>query len=271
MTDSKKLFFSRDELRESYQEFIEIYKNRPIKNNGGGMGVNNSFALWKIIKELKPKVFVESGVWKGHSTWIVEVAKPDCEIYCFDINYSQLTYKSKTARYVERDFELFNWSSVDLNNSLIMFDDHQNMYERLKSAYFFGFKNVILEDNFPIGEGDAYSLKHIVSGVGATSMQMSRKWAGTFLQRYKRVRKEKVIWNLGRSQSRLVIPNVFDWQNLSNRIDYFFEFPPIYLEHESIWGLPYIGNYASETPLFNEIPIDNLDWSYSFLTFCKLK
>lgn len=271
MTESKKLIFSRDELCESYYEFIEVYKNRPIKNNGGGMGVNNSFALWKIIKELKPNVFIESGVWKGHSTWIVEVAKPDCQIYCFDINYSELIYKSKTARYVESDFELFNWSLVDLNNSLIMFDDHQNVYERLKSAYFFGFKNVILEDNFPIGEGDAYSLKHIISGVGATSLQMSKKWAGSLTQKYKRTRKEKYLWTLGRAQSRIVIPNDFDWQNLSNRIDYFFEFPPIYLERESIWGLPYIGNYKSETPLFNDMPIDNLDWSYSFLTYCRLK
>lgn len=152
-----------------------------------------------------------------------------------------------------------------------MFDDHQNVYERVKSAYFFGFKNVIIEDNFPIGEGDGYSLKHIFAGVGFTSMQQSEKWKGSRRQQFKRGRQEKFLKKFGVAQTRIVEKNNFDRENLKKNVESMFEFPPIWLEEHSIYGSAYNGNYKTELPIFSNCPIQGLDYSYGYFTYLGLK
>jgi hypothetical protein len=260
------------ELRKRFAEFLPLYLARPIQDNAGGMGLNHSFALWSILRDLTPKLFVESGVWKGHSTWIVELASPSTKIRCFDLDFKVLQFKSQQARYIESDFQSHDWSEEeDLNNSLIMFDDHQNVYERIKSAYFFGFRNMIIEDNFPVGEGDGYSLKHIFAADGFTSMQQSEKWKGTKRQQFQRARQEKFLKKFGISQTRIVNKNIFDGKNLEKNIEYVYEFPPIWLEEYSIYGPAYAGNYKTEHPILSKCPFPGLDYSYGYLTHIGLK
>ena len=65
-------FISNREMESLLPEFITIYKKRPIKNNVGGMGFNHSFGLYVILKKLNLKNIYESGIFKGHSTWLIE-------------------------------------------------------------------------------------------------------------------------------------------------------------------------------------------------------
>lgn len=50
--------------------------------------------------------------------------------------------------------------------------DHPNAYQRLQDARWIGYKNLILDDNYPVGQGDCYSLKRIFHHLGTTSFQM---------------------------------------------------------------------------------------------------
>jgi hypothetical protein len=101
-------FLDTIDMRNSVTEFLDVYKTRPIKENAGGMGVNHSWALWYILRQAKPSVVIESGVWKGHSTWLIHTALPDTKIYSFDVFFSRLEYKCPKSTYTERDWSLFD-------------------------------------------------------------------------------------------------------------------------------------------------------------------
>ena len=75
-----KKFFKDSELHSYLDEFLKIYKNRPFPDNAGGMGLNHSFALYSLIKKLKIKKVYESGIYKGHSTWLIEQINKDIQI-----------------------------------------------------------------------------------------------------------------------------------------------------------------------------------------------
>ena len=169
--------FNEKQYLKYLEEFIDVYINSPIKDNTGGMSFNHSYFTYYVIKELKPKLVVESGVWKGHSTYIIESASPNSQIVSLDIDLSRNIYKSKNSKYFETDFNDINWSSIKgIDNSVCFFDDHQNSIERVKEMKWWGFKRAIFEDNFPIGEGDSYSLKQIISETGHSNIQLSQQY-----------------------------------------------------------------------------------------------
>jgi hypothetical protein len=149
-----------DGITNSLDDFMELYKNRPIINNRGGMGAPHCFATYFILKHFNKPFIVESGVWKGQSTWLIEKTCPNSELLCIDPNLHYVEYKSKKARYTTTD-----WEHLDIKNTektLCFFDDHQNAFNRIKSAVKRGFKHLIFEDNYPVGQGDCVSLKQIL-------------------------------------------------------------------------------------------------------------
>ena len=66
--------WSRSEILDHIDEFAALYADRPVKENRGGMKAPHLFALWFIARKLAPDLIVESGVWKGQSTWLLENA-----------------------------------------------------------------------------------------------------------------------------------------------------------------------------------------------------
>ncbi|GMH14264.1 hypothetical protein Nepgr_016105 [Nepenthes gracilis] len=168
---------SKDLLR-ALEEFVPIYETRPIKNNLYGMGFDHSFGLWFIARWLKPDLMIESGAFKGHSTWVLRQAMPETRIISLTPRHPE-KYLIKGPAYVDEnctyfagkdflDFGSVNWRSVmkkheitDLGRVLVFFDDHQNELKRLKQALKAGFKHVIFEDNYDTGTGDHYSLRQI--------------------------------------------------------------------------------------------------------------
>uniref|UniRef100_J3L080 Uncharacterized protein n=1 Tax=Oryza brachyantha TaxID=4533 RepID=J3L080_ORYBR len=168
---------SKDLLR-GLEEFVPIYETRPIKNNMYGMGFDHSFGLWFMVRWLKPDLMIESGAFKGHSTWVLRQAMPNTRIVSLSPRHPE-KYLKKGPAYVDGnctylagkdfiDFGSVDWGKLlrkhgipDPSRVLVFFDDHQSELKRLKQASKFGFRHLIFEDNYDTGSGDHYSLRQI--------------------------------------------------------------------------------------------------------------
>uniref|UniRef100_A0A7N2MWY5 Uncharacterized protein n=1 Tax=Quercus lobata TaxID=97700 RepID=A0A7N2MWY5_QUELO len=174
----KTVEWTSKDLIKGLEEFVPIYEIRPIKNNTYGMGFDHSFGLWFIARWLKPDLMIESGVLKGHSTWVLRQAMPDTPIVSLSPRHPE-KYLKKGPAYVDGnctyfagkvfvDFGSVDWGSVmkkheitDLSRVLIFFDDHQNELKRIKQALKAGFQHLVFEDNYDTGTGDIYSVRQI--------------------------------------------------------------------------------------------------------------
>ncbi|KAK8608439.1 hypothetical protein V6N13_023863 [Hibiscus sabdariffa] len=174
----KTVEWTSKDLISGLEEFVPIYETRPIKNNMYGMGFDHSFGLWFIARWLKPDIMIESGAFKGHSTWVLRQAMPDKPIISLTPRHPE-KYLKKGPAYVDEnctyfagkdfvDFGSVNWEKVlkvrgisDFSRVLVFFDDHQNELKRLKQALKAGFRHLVFEDNYDTGTGDHYSLRQI--------------------------------------------------------------------------------------------------------------
>jgi hypothetical protein len=242
--------WDKDDMKSHLNEFWELYKERPIKDNDGGMKSPHMFPSWYIIKKMKPKYIIESGVWKGLGTWFFEKASPESKIICLDPNPFYRIYNSTTAQYSTQDFSKVEWSKVlDVNETLVFIDDHQNSLDRVKQCEFFGFKKVIFEDNYPYDQGDCYSIKKILSG------------------------KDYCIDNAGSRTYHEA--NLNDKSFLESVIESYQEMPPIFKEEYTRWK----NKWEYETPdsillkeeldLFPEFIKETLD--YTWICYLELK
>ncbi|XP_015067334.1 uncharacterized protein LOC107012110 isoform X2 [Solanum pennellii] len=166
------------DLIKGLEEFVPIYDTRPIKNNMYGMGFDHSFGLWFITRWLKPELMIESGAFKGHSTWVLRQAMPDTRIISLTPRHPE-KYLKKGPAYVDEnctyfagkdfvDFGNVDWGKVmkkhgikDRSQVLVFFDDHQNELKRLKQALKAGFRHLVFEDNYDTGTGDHYSFRQM--------------------------------------------------------------------------------------------------------------
>ncbi|KAL6966089.1 hypothetical protein U1Q18_044109 [Sarracenia purpurea var. burkii] len=174
----KTVEWTSKDLLKGLEEFVPIYETRPIKNNMYGMGFDHSFGLWFIARWLKPDLMIESGAFKGHSTWVLRQAMPDKHIVSISPRHPE-KYLKKGPAYVDEnctyfagkdfvDFGSLDWGRVmkkhgikDFSRVLVFFDDHQNELKRLKQALKAGFRHLVFEDNYDTGTGDHYSLRQI--------------------------------------------------------------------------------------------------------------
>lgn len=148
----------RPALLAALREFAEVMKRRPFQNQEGLRGVS-AFALYWFLKKINPTIVFEVGVWKGFSTWLIEQAVPQAEVYCFDpvflfehyLNPAKLgrTYRSARAHYSHQDFSCAEVQRMvaDHSRPLAFFDDHQNKLPRLFQCKNAGIKDIIFDDN----------------------------------------------------------------------------------------------------------------------------
>jgi len=265
---------------ESLPEFLEVYRRRPILDNTGGMGLNHSFAAWFILRQMQPILVVESGVWRGHSTWLIEQAVPNAEIVAIDPRPERRIYTSPRVRYTTDDFTRIDWSGSDVAQAVLFFDDHQNAYSRLKDMAWLGFRHAIFEDNYPCGEGDFYSLRHLRSGCGHPHLQMSSAYAWQPRQAAKRLILEPLLAWCGAGQHLLVPPNTSDRANLGKHLQTYLEFPAVVLARANNWGGPWTGPFEPVPPLFTAVDpaiagleqeFEAIDLSYGYLAYVALR
>ena len=149
------------------EEFLRVYAHRPVGENLRGTLFTHQFSLWCAVRKLKPRHIVESGIHEGRGTWILRQAAPTAQLILLDPSGAELAYRDKrndTIYYKARDFKDFkqvDWSrlNLDLERSLVFFDDHQSAVRRTKEAYHLGFKYIMFDDNYIPSKYDNLSLK----------------------------------------------------------------------------------------------------------------
>ena len=206
----------RDEMRARLADFHALYSRRPILENQGGMRAPHLFATWFMVQTLRPTHIVESGVFKGLGTWLLEQAAADAHLYCIEPNPAQIEYRSARAKYHTRDFGEIAWD-LPRATTLLFFDDHQNALERVRLARELGFRHLIFEDNYPARRGDCYSLKRALMGEPPPSPP-------TFLARVRR--------ELGGLFARERDAGAY----LERALETYCEFPPIVRSRMTRWG-----------------------------------
>ena len=143
---------------ETFLEFLEIYKNRPIAHNTFGMGSHGNFFLWYILKQIDPIFVIESGVFKGQSTWMIEKGAPRAKIMALDPDPDWRIYKSKKAIYNTLDFSHLAIDASLFNGPVVcFFDDRMDAFERVLAAHKKGFKHLIFNENYSACEKDKVS------------------------------------------------------------------------------------------------------------------
>ena len=101
--------WKKQELIDELNIFLKIYPNRPIKTNDGGMMFPHMFSVFFILRKLQPEFIIESGIFRGQSTWLIENSLPNAKILSIDINLDQRKYISKKAEYSNLDFKYHNF------------------------------------------------------------------------------------------------------------------------------------------------------------------
>ncbi|KAL0463867.1 UNVERIFIED_CONTAM: hypothetical protein Slati_0274300 [Sesamum latifolium] len=148
----KTVEWTKEDLIKGLEEFVPIYETRPIKNNMYGMGFDHSFGLWFITRWVKPELMIESGAFKGHSTWVLRQAMPDTHILSLSPRHPE-KYLKKGPAYVDGNCTYFAGKD---------FVDFGSMdWKKLKQALKAGFKHLVFEDNYDTGTGDHYSFRQI--------------------------------------------------------------------------------------------------------------
>lgn len=223
----------KKELKKYLFEFYSLYKKRPIKDNKGGMYFGNMFGLYYFLKKIKPKFIIESGVFKGQTSWLIENVLPNAKILSIDPDLSKRKYISKKIKYSKIDFKYQDFKNIP-KNSLAFFDDHQNQVERLMQSKWFGIKNVIFDDNYPVSKGDFYTLKHSYYHKGYNhplSFKNILKTSAIFISMILKKKLSKnyyVSTDIFKSRLRDQKPNKTDFFNVNRNIARYFEFPPIF-------------------------------------------
>jgi hypothetical protein len=165
VSDSRTLFLTY------LDEFLDIYEKRPDKINLCGIRINHAYALFIAIKFLQPTSIIESGVNAGQSTYIMRAAaaSPDTKIYAIDpleqpiCGQKERWIDTINAEYFTgknfQDFGAIDWQKkindgeIDPNKTLVFLDDHLKVYDRFPTFMKFGFRHVLLEDNYKANEG----------------------------------------------------------------------------------------------------------------------
>jgi hypothetical protein len=132
------------------EDFLGLYPQRPVRSNTSGSGFHNCFWLYLTLQHLDPELIVESGVWKGQTSWLFHRACPEATIHSFDINLRHLTYKTDAIRFHEMDWRDFDFDRVDPGRSVCFFDCHVNQAKRIREAYDRGFRRLLFDDNPPV-------------------------------------------------------------------------------------------------------------------------
>jgi hypothetical protein len=156
-------------IAASAHEWAARMADKPFVNNNG-MAPDTAFYLYYWVRELAPKLIVESGTWRGFSTWVLRQAAPRARIvsmdpifalgYCIDPAKLGKGYWPADLERTGSDFSCGGFEFIDKPvPSLVLFDDHQNKIFRLQQAIQKGFQHVIFDDNLP-GQATHETLSH---------------------------------------------------------------------------------------------------------------
>ncbi len=275
--------WSRDNIVAAIPRFENLYNARPIEDNKGGLKAPHMFATWFIARQVSPEIIIESGIWKGQSTWLLEQACPEARLISIDLDLSSREYVSKDVTYFDRDFSELDWSDIPTASTLVFFDDHQNAYSRLQQCKWFGFRDIIFEDNYPSSQGDCYSLKKAFEGVGfepvnSPSRQKRPSNSARIRRQLGRLLGISPLTLTPQYSRQRIRPNTYDAVAIRANLEVYYEFPPVYKRDTTRWGDKWDEeNYATPDPLFGQDRRDRhpVLWDeaiyYTWICYVRLK
>ena len=135
------------DLREQVQAFWALIPTAPVRQRRGGSGFNGALQLYVAMRALKPDFVVESGVFRGLTTWVIRQARPQAEIFCHDPDLSGLQYRDVRARYSTADWSTADWSRLDPARTVAFFDDHVAQGRRVVEAQARGVTRLLFDDD----------------------------------------------------------------------------------------------------------------------------
>ena len=145
-----EISINKDVIHDTILEYDRLFRNSTISNLHGGMGYNNGLVCFCFIKSFSPEIVVESGIFRGFTTYLIDNAISDKSlIKAFDISLLNIEWRSRKAEYFESDI-----NDIELNffnkKTLALFDDHVSHYDRLKYCLDNEIQYVILDDDVSI-------------------------------------------------------------------------------------------------------------------------
>ena len=265
--------WDNESILSELDKFIPIYESRPIKNNKGGMQFASMFYFFFILKNKKPSFVIESGVFKGQSTWLIEKTLPNSEVLSIDIDLNQREYFSKKSKYSNIDFKFQDFTNFP-SDTLVLFDDHVNHLTRLIESKFFNIKNIVFEDNYSVNEGDFQTLKQIYNNFTFNHKPGFLSLIKSSLMFNKIIFNKMINKNYFANKDIDLMTkrirdgyNDINFKSIEKNISTYFEFPPFVYDKK-------ITNYEKK-PLLDKLPEKlNLKFSHflnsNFLTYVEL-
>lgn len=129
------------------RDFWNLICSAPVRQRRGGNGFNGALQLYAVVRALQPTVIIESGVFRGLTTWVMRQACPEARLFCFDPDLSGLRYRDPRAHYSARDWSAHDFAGVDLSGAVAFFDDHISQARRIVEAHERGITRVLLDDD----------------------------------------------------------------------------------------------------------------------------
>jgi len=261
----KKPIWYNKNLDYELNNFLKLYSERPIKNNIHGIRINHAFAIYFILKKIQPEFIIESGIYRGQSTWLIEKTLPKAKILSIDLNLNNRIYISNKVKYSKIDFKDQNFDRIP-KNTLAFFDDHQPHIERLMQCKNFKIMHMIFEDNYIKNQGDFYTLNHLLKNLNFIHKPGKLSLIKTFyifLQMIlKKIINQNYIISMDtinyRIRDRIFFKNFKNY--LKNNVDEIYTFPKIKLINKN----KKIKRYIFKN-FFNEINF------YNYITYVKIK
>uniref|UniRef100_A0A7S1YV31 Uncharacterized protein n=1 Tax=Ditylum brightwellii TaxID=49249 RepID=A0A7S1YV31_9STRA len=259
------------DAKNSFLNFMEIYKRSPDKINDGGGSIFHYFALWCTIKALQPAVIIESGCHRGVGTWFLrQSAGTNTRIICVspEVPTTYIDKQSDSLYFVGKKFQDFgkiDWrkelSLESLESVLIFFDDHQAGTERVHLARTLGFKHLIFDDNYLPGKGDNMSMKRICRGDSYQFLGVASKTFSNNFGREQMELTEKEFTELYKTMSQDVMtmaefPPLWDGPNRFNIPDAQWRnvtLPPLFSENEGREIIPTSIDMDAESKRYTHI------------------
>ena len=141
---------SLEQLVSQVSAYHEIYLNAPITMNNYGLHFSTGLFLFLIARRINPDLIVESGVYKGLSTYLLSAACPNAILHAFDPNLNELAFRSANATYHPMDWMDYDIRCDPPGSGLVFFDDHQCQARRVIEAHGRGFRHLVFDDGWPI-------------------------------------------------------------------------------------------------------------------------
>lgn len=149
---SHDIHMSKSFCQSKTEEFDVYFEKRDIVNLNGGAGYNTALTLYVLISHLSPKTVIESGIWRGFTTQLIDKATNySTKLSCFDINLDRNQYQAQTAEYYEHDITVIDDDRFH-GTDFAFFDDHVSHYDRLLFCIKNAIDFVVLDDDVSVLE-----------------------------------------------------------------------------------------------------------------------